>query len=193
MVRPRARLLDAAFTVGSRVMTPSGSPRWKAKTRIRPFPSSRALTLNWSGRLSPEAGTLSVPRASPSTLNPRRGWTRTSIDSPAATSMARPVAVGAAFTIETSSHSTVSTTTVSGNSASSDRSVPPSSASGPPFAATGSPSPADAGTGGLANVPTAAPDRRDDLLVSPPTGASGIARLHVRWVGADPTRGVADR
>ena len=59
-VSPLVRLAVAAVTVGSSSMTPSGSPRWNASTRIRPTPSSAACSLNWRGRLSPDAGTSRV-------------------------------------------------------------------------------------------------------------------------------------
>ena len=77
---------------------PSGSPLWNATTRTPPGPSLVAFSLNWSGMLSPDAGTVSVPRSSSvASSKPARGWTRTSIVSPGPTSAPSPIpcAVGA--------------------------------------------------------------------------------------------------
>ncbi len=91
---------------------------------MSPTPSSTALSLNCRGMLGPASGTTSVPFASSTIVNPLRGWTRMSINSPALTSAPRPTACGPGgpATIDTSSHSTDSTATVSGNSASTERS-----------------------------------------------------------------------
>ena len=94
--------------------------------RTSPGPSVTPLSLNWSGRLSPDAGTVRVPRSSsPSRENPVRGWTRTSITSPGPTSRPNPCPVAAWVVMYTRSQATDSTRTRSGNSASSDRSVGP--------------------------------------------------------------------